>query len=78
MSKILVQISSDASHMLSDVVDTDIREFEQWFKSIGNDPLMGLEAAIIKTYISWKLGVHAGGVIKTPIQPVSYCEEENG
>jgi hypothetical protein len=36
------------------VVETDIRAFEEYFKSLGNDPLVGPEKAILKTYLWWK------------------------
>ena len=42
-------------------VEEDIREFEHWFQSLDNDPLVRSEVAILKTYLFWKLrgGDHA-------------------
>lgn len=36
-------------------VDADISVFEQYFQSLGNESLMGVERAIIKTYLHFKL-----------------------
>lgn len=36
-------------------VDEDIKEFDSYFQGLGNDPLVRSEAAIIKTYLHWKL-----------------------
>lgn len=42
---------------LERVVDADVEEFSQFFQSLGNEPLVRGEKAIIKTYLAWKLGV---------------------
>lgn len=39
---------------LEQVVDLDIRRFEQFFRSLGNDGLSRPEYSIIKTYLHWK------------------------
>jgi hypothetical protein len=36
-------------------VDEEIAKFDQWFQSTGNDPLIRSEAAIIKTFLYFKL-----------------------
>jgi hypothetical protein len=38
-------------------VDEDIRQFNEWFQTLGNDPLSRPERAIIKTYLAYKLGL---------------------
>jgi hypothetical protein len=43
------------------VVDSDIEEFNRWFQTQGNDPVIPFEKAIIKTYIGWKLGLAKKG-----------------
>lgn len=46
---------------LEAAVEEDIRRFDEWFQSIGNDPIVRSEVAILKTYLWWKLrgGAHA-------------------
>lgn len=43
------------------LVDNDIAKFNEWFISLGNDPLVKAERAIIKTYLAWKLGLAKAG-----------------
>ena len=33
-------------------IDRELKEFEDWFRSIGNSPLSKFELAILKTYIA--------------------------
>jgi hypothetical protein len=43
-------------------VDADIKAFGEYFQSLPNDPLVGSERAIIKTYLHWKMkGVKRDG-----------------
>lgn len=37
------------------VVDEDVRQFNEYFQSLGNDPLIGFEKAALKTYLLYKL-----------------------
>lgn len=50
-------VSSDEQDMkkLEPIVDADIAEFDKYFQSIGNEPVVRSEKAIIKTYLHWKL-----------------------
>lgn len=45
---------------LEQVVDEDIMEFNEYFKELGNDPIVRSEVAIIKTYLHWKMRVKKG------------------
>ena len=48
-------------------VDEDIADFNEFFKSLGNDPIIKSEYAILKTYLAWKLGlVKVGAVGRGP------------
>jgi len=38
-------------------VDQDIQNFEDWFRSLGNEPLAPSEKAIISTYLWYKTQV---------------------
>lgn len=40
---------------LEQVVNDDLRRFETWFKTLGNDPLVRSEVAILKTYLFWRI-----------------------
>lgn len=42
---------------LEEVVEADLRGFEAWFTALGNGPLAGPEAAILKTYLFFKTQV---------------------
>lgn len=39
------------------LVDVDIEEFDKFFQSLGNQPIVRGEKAIIKTYLAYKLGL---------------------
>lgn len=47
----------DGPMSLEKVVDADIGEFNEFFRSLGNDPIVRGEKAILKTYLAWKLGL---------------------
>ena len=36
-------------------VDGDLEAFDEWFRSLGNDPMMRSERAILKTFLFFKL-----------------------
>ena len=38
-------------------VDAEIRDFGEWFQTLGNDPLVSGERAILKTFLYWALQV---------------------
>lgn len=38
----------------------ELKAFQQWFCSCGNQPLMGIEKSILTTYITWKLLFEGG------------------
>lgn len=41
---------------LAAAMDTEIDRFEKWFESKGNNnPLVGVERSIIRTFLAWKL-----------------------
>lgn len=42
---------------IEETVDADIREFDEFFRSLGNDPVTRPEKSIIKTWVAWKLGL---------------------
>lgn len=46
-----------AGEELKAEVDADIEAFEEYFKTLGNDPLAPSEKAIISTYLWWKTQV---------------------
>lgn len=52
MSNIVVECQSEH---LEAAVDADIRGFDAYFQSLGNDPLDKFERAAIKTYLWYKL-----------------------
>jgi hypothetical protein len=39
---------------LNEMIDAEIAEFNRYFQSIGNDPLIKFEIAAIKTFLMWK------------------------
>ena len=47
------QIAEDMKQVEA-AVDRDIDAFDAYFRSLGNDPLVRSEKAIIKTYLHWK------------------------
>lgn len=40
---------------LADAMSNEVREFDRWFSSLGNEPLTRLERSTIKTYMAWKI-----------------------
>ena len=40
---------------LGDAMEPELKRFDQWFQSQGNEPLVMAERAIIKTYLGWKI-----------------------
>lgn len=42
-------------------VDLDLQEFDKWFQSQGNEPLVNSETAILRTYLYWKTHVDKSG-----------------
>lgn len=42
---------------LESTVDEDIRQFDEFFRTLGNASLMRQEKLIIKSYLAWKMGV---------------------
>lgn len=55
-------ISGVADQDLAKSMDAELSLFEQWFKEQGNNPLVGVERAILKTYLAWKLRYEGGFV----------------
>lgn len=45
---------------LASAMDVEIKAFEEWFRTKGNDPLVGAERAILKTFLAWKLRYEEG------------------
>jgi hypothetical protein len=40
---------------LLSVVSTDVKAFDEFFQTLGNNPLVRSEVAIITTYLHWKI-----------------------
>ena len=40
---------------LSTAMDPELHNFETWFRAKDNQPLVGMERTILKTYLAWKL-----------------------
>lgn len=40
---------------LAKSMESEIVSFEEWFEGQGNSPMVGVERAILRTYIAWKL-----------------------
>ncbi len=53
--RVEVQTPVSSGSDLEKVVDEDINEFDEYFKSLGNDPVVRSERAILKTYLHWKV-----------------------
>ena len=54
----MIQVTADvAPEELEALVDADIVAFDRYFQSMGNDPLLKAEKAIIKTYMFFQLRV---------------------
>lgn len=52
---------------IENTVDEDIRQFDLFFqKALRNDPMIGAEKAIIKTYLAYKLGIARANEEGTP------------
>lgn len=50
----MIQIHSDGpDETLEKDVEEDIKDFDEWFQTLGNDPLVRGEVAILKTYL-WR------------------------
>jgi hypothetical protein len=49
---VVVQVNSDKE--LEEAVDEDIERFNDYFQSLGNDPLTRFEKSAVKTYLHWK------------------------
>jgi len=56
-SKLEVRVDLEEGGPLESVVDADIMEFDAYFQSLGNDPIVRSEVAILKTYLYWRLYV---------------------
>lgn len=59
--KVSLPDTMPADATVEKVVDSDIEDFNRWFQAQGNDPVIHLEKAIIKTYLGWKLGLAKKG-----------------
>jgi hypothetical protein len=55
MAGLAVTLTENAP--VEQAVDTSITEFDKWFQSLGNDPLVGSERAILKTWLFFALRV---------------------
>lgn len=54
-AKITVNAGGLGGKELEEVVDKDIAKFDEYFqRTLKNDPLVGSERAILKTYLHWK------------------------
>lgn len=51
------------------VVDKDIEDFNEFFQTLGNGPIVRAEKAIIKTYLAWKLGLVKDGTNRGEPKP---------
>lgn len=58
-SKFMSEVSGQD---LAKSMDVELKSFEEWFTHQGNSPLIGVEKAILKTYLAWKLK-HEGGFV---------------
>jgi len=48
----VLQVPKEA---VASAMDSELNRFQAWFIQQGNDNLMRLERAILKTYLAWKL-----------------------
>ena len=55
-------ISGVSDQDLAKSMDVELKSFEEWFMSKGNSPLVGVEKAVLKTYLAWKLRYEGGFV----------------
>lgn len=51
---IIVTADVSTEEKLEQLVDEDILRFDRYFQSLGNDPLVKFEHAVIKSYLFWK------------------------
>ena len=58
-------VSPDRKANLLAAVTEEISEFDKWFQSLGNQPLVKSETAILKTYFAYKLGLAKGAEAPT-------------
>lgn len=49
------EIKQHSNEEIGPAMDVEIKAFQEWFASQGNDRLVGAERAILKTYLAWKL-----------------------
>lgn len=61
MSRIRVEGLKERGKDLEEIVADDLARFNAWFQEQGNDPLVHVEVAILKTYLYWKVCVSGGG-----------------
>jgi hypothetical protein len=59
-------VSNNRGDDLHVAVAKEIEEFDHWFQSQGNEPLVRSEVAILKTYFAWKLNLAMGGAPPSP------------
>lgn len=55
--KVTVETQVESTKDIERLVDEEIAEFDQFFRELGNDPIVRSERAIIKTYLAYKLGL---------------------
>lgn len=48
------------------IVDADIKAFDEWFRGLGNDPLIHMEKAVLKTYLWYKLRASTESKLSPP------------
>jgi len=51
---ITVQVAGTESKEIEVEVDEDLKAFDEWFVGLGNAPMVGVERAILKTYLFYK------------------------
>lgn len=62
--KVVVVLHPEVNEAMTEqAVDQTIADFDMFFRSLGNDPLMKVETAIIKTFLGWKLGLANKGAV---------------
>lgn len=44
-----------AAPVLARIMEPEIQEFDRWFQQQSNSPMIGVEKAILRTYLAWKL-----------------------
>lgn len=53
-SSIVISAGTSSDSELREQIDIDIKSFDEFFQSLGNDPLVGPEKAILTTYLLYK------------------------